>query len=126
MSKLEQNTTALDEVLAMVNALPDAGSGGGGVETCTVTVNDVGNVNYLTHMRYVNGEFIPTSVNFDTINGGNGYGEYTLEDVPKNSIVAFLVEDFEETIIDGDATLADSYYNYVAFWVKGDAYIEIV
>lgn len=38
MSKLEQNTTALDEVLAMVNALPDAGSGGGGVETCTVTL----------------------------------------------------------------------------------------
>lgn len=39
MSKLEQNTTSLDEVLAMVNALPDAGGGGGGgaVETCTVT-----------------------------------------------------------------------------------------
>lgn len=39
MSKLEQNTTSLDEVLAMVNALPDAGGGGGG-GTCTVTVDD--------------------------------------------------------------------------------------
>lgn len=41
MSKLEQNTTSLDEVLAMVNALPDAGGdgGGGAVETCTVTID---------------------------------------------------------------------------------------
>lgn len=39
MSQLEQNTTSLDEVLAMVNALPDAGGGGGG-GTCTVTVVD--------------------------------------------------------------------------------------
>ena len=40
MSKLEQNSTSLDEVLAMVNALPDAGGGGGGasVETCTVVI----------------------------------------------------------------------------------------
>ena len=45
MSKLEQNTTALDEVLAMVNALPDAGGGGGGVETCTVTITQSGNSN---------------------------------------------------------------------------------
>ena len=45
MSKLEQNTTSLDEVLAMVNALPDAGGGGlsefGGypceVGTCIMT-----------------------------------------------------------------------------------------
>ena len=45
MSKLEQNTTSLDEVLAMVNALPDAGNGGGGgsatwtIGTFTVTDN---------------------------------------------------------------------------------------
>lgn len=39
MSKLEQNTTSLDEVLAMVNALPDAGGGGGGsVDTCSLRI----------------------------------------------------------------------------------------
>lgn len=38
MSKLEQNTTALDEVLAMVNALPDAGGGGGSVDTCSLRI----------------------------------------------------------------------------------------
>lgn len=45
MSQLEQNTTSLDEVLAMVNALPNAGGGGGGgasMETGTLTVTDNG------------------------------------------------------------------------------------
>ena len=42
MSKLEQNTTSLDEVLAMVNALPNAGGGGASVETCTIVItNDI-------------------------------------------------------------------------------------
>ena len=35
-SDLQQNNTDLQAILADVNALPDAGSGGGGVETCTV------------------------------------------------------------------------------------------
>lgn len=39
MSQLETNTTDLQAILAQVNALPDAGSGGGGVETCTVTIS---------------------------------------------------------------------------------------
>ena len=41
---LNSNTTGLEEILASVNALPDAGSGGGGgsVETCTVTFSTWG------------------------------------------------------------------------------------
>lgn len=45
MSKLEQNTTSLDEVLAMVNALPDAAGGSGGSAAWTIgtfTVTDNG------------------------------------------------------------------------------------
>lgn len=43
MSKLEQNTISLDEVLAMVNALPDAGGGGSATWTIgTFTVTDNG------------------------------------------------------------------------------------
>lgn len=37
MSKIEQNTTDLQAILAAVNSLPEAGGGGGSVETCTVT-----------------------------------------------------------------------------------------
>lgn len=36
MSQLTQNTTDLDALIAKANALPDAGSGGGTLETCTV------------------------------------------------------------------------------------------
>ena len=43
MSQLTQNTADLDALIAKANALPDAGSGGGGaVETCTVTVTFTG------------------------------------------------------------------------------------
>lgn len=38
MSQLNNNTTALQEILATVNALPEAGGSGGSVETCTVTL----------------------------------------------------------------------------------------
>ena len=66
MSKLEQNTTSLDEVLAMVNALPDVGGGGGGasVETCTVTLrgtdmdNATGILTGYMLTAYENGEII--------------------------------------------------------------------
>lgn len=40
MSNLTNNTAELRDILAAVNALPDAGSGGN-VETCTVTINIV-------------------------------------------------------------------------------------
>lgn len=40
MAKITDNTTSLEEVLAAVNALPDAGGGGGSVETCTVNIKD--------------------------------------------------------------------------------------
>lgn len=42
MSQLSTNTTGLQAILAQVNALPDAGGGGGdaSVETCTVSLFD--------------------------------------------------------------------------------------
>jgi hypothetical protein len=41
MSKLEINTTSLQTILETINNLPEAGggSGGGSVETCTVTID---------------------------------------------------------------------------------------
>ena len=38
MSQLNNNTAALQEILATVNALPEAGGSGGSVETCTMTL----------------------------------------------------------------------------------------
>ena len=39
MANFTDNTTQLQNLLAKVNALPEAGSGGGSVETCTVTIS---------------------------------------------------------------------------------------
>lgn len=35
---IQDNTTALQEILETVNALPEAGSGGASVETCDITI----------------------------------------------------------------------------------------
>ena len=45
--RLQANNTNLQELINKANALPDAGgsSGGGRVETCTVTLNVVGSLN---------------------------------------------------------------------------------
>ena len=42
MSQLNSNTAALQEILATVNALPEAGGGSGGaeIETCTIVFAD--------------------------------------------------------------------------------------
>ena len=83
MSKLEQNTTSLDEVLAMVNALPDAG--GGSVGTCTVTVTaSDGNITNLCYTS-ANGGQIET-VYIDPV----GSKTKTLSNVVCGSFVAVI------------------------------------
>lgn len=58
MSVLENNSTKMAEILAAVNALPNAGGGGGGgsVETCTVTVN-ASNDAFAFYTTYIDGVF---------------------------------------------------------------------
>ena len=64
MNKVQTNNTNLQTILDTVNALPNAGSGGGGgaVETCTVTINNVGNRLRLEYTTVENGEIIGKSV----------------------------------------------------------------
>lgn len=61
MSQLEANTVSLQSILSAVNALPDAGSGGGGgsVETCTVSIScfDSENAAYA-YSAYENGQIV--------------------------------------------------------------------
>lgn len=85
MSKLEQNTTSLDEVLAMVNALPDAGSGGGGgasVETCNVYFEFESTPVAMSYMTYVNGAYVPVAEENPVIG--------TRENVVVNSLVSIM------------------------------------
>ena len=42
MTQLNENTTSLQEILEAVNNLPEAGGGGGALETCQVTITSNG------------------------------------------------------------------------------------
>lgn len=92
-TQLQTNNTDLDALIARVNAakdtassLPDAGSGGSGggsVETCTVTIQ----ANYRTYVFltvYSNGYITVESVPVDA---GN---VVTVENVVKNSMMACI------------------------------------
>lgn len=57
MSNLNNNTTQLEALLAKVNALPDAGSGGGGSSGGTVTVLVSGIPEPDTYIYYLDGDF---------------------------------------------------------------------
>lgn len=61
-SDLQQNNADLQSILDGVNALPDAGSGGGAsVETCTVNVVYGNRDIYLGYTSYTDGEgIVPT------------------------------------------------------------------
>lgn len=120
MSKLEQNTTALDEVLAMVNALPDAGSGGGGVETCSLTYSDEGLGVYGVYMSYVDGAYVPQVVGYP------GMEETTYHNVVKNSIFAVYIGDSFDTEITGAELLIMQDSTFAAFHIKEDASIIMV
>ena len=63
MSQLTTNTTTIDECITLANSLPDAGSGGGAVETCTVTIN-AGSyiVDRVYYLAYETDEYVYKSV----------------------------------------------------------------
>ena len=69
MSQLTNNTAALQEILATVNALPEAGGGSGGaeIETCTVTTTGVGISLPVSFTTYENGTFSPAPLPY--VNG---------------------------------------------------------
>lgn len=67
---LTSNTTSLQDILAAVNALPDAGSGGGAsVETCTVTFGfrSLMSEDGTEICHYLDGSMQPQSVDWSTL-----------------------------------------------------------
>lgn len=66
MSQLTTNTTSIDECIALANALPDAGSGGGGsVETCSVEIDHGGIMMEAFGETIVNGQKLPYAYFYD-------------------------------------------------------------
>ena len=88
MSQLNSNTAALQEILATVNALPEAGGGGGTeIETCTVTVNCEGTINLYAYMAVEAGKLVAKG----TINYSAALSTRTLNNVLCGSV--FVVAD---------------------------------
>lgn len=84
--QLQTNNTALDRYIARINAakdvaasLPDAGSGGGNIETCTVTLTATTGIIRYGATKYVDG--ILTCEN----SVGSGAVNLTLNNVVKGS-----------------------------------------
>lgn len=72
--RITANNTRLSALVETAESLPDAGSGGGGVETCTVTINTVGlDVVAITITKMVDGkittyfENYPDNLTFENV-----------------------------------------------------------
>ena len=84
---LSGNTEKINELLSKINALPEAGSGGGSsggasVETCTVVINSTSPITNVVAMVLADGSFGITE-------GGDGDTSCTFENVVKGSIIVF-------------------------------------
>lgn len=89
-SRLQTNNTNLQALIDKANNLPEAGSGGGSVETCTVTLNVADSVGVnrsyrIVCMTYENGEY------YDS--GGMVFSKQpptTFYNVPKFSLLTII------------------------------------
>lgn len=89
MSQLENNTATLQSILDTVKALPDAGTGGSSVETCTVELVSA-NTTYapvcVAYTALLNG--VVSSVYVSQLDGTT----YTINDVLCDSIIVVQYE----------------------------------
>lgn len=109
MSQLTTNTTTIDELITLANNLPDAGSGGSGggsVETCTVTIGAGSLMSGPVYCTVLS----ETGANFNTFT--HEYNEVsTVENVICNSILALKYSSAVLMTISGDGELLEVAYD---------------
>lgn len=143
MANFTNNTTQLQNLLAKVNALPEAGSGGGAsggsVDTCTVTIitelkamsgvipngiipiiDDAGELNYI------NIDDVDSST--DRIDAANSVTTYTIENVSNPSFLSLNDSQWCDgtTELSGAVQLVlfDDYTYTYHFKISGDCTIR--
>ena len=132
------NIENLNSILETVNSLPDAGSGGGSIETCTLSVDwwllaecDPDNLPIAYIQCFEDGEIKTNS--FEYTIGGKPQGAPNTFIVPKNAIVALKVSDvmYPELCIMHDGTNVVTLFAHPEYGlaytvcITGDANIEI-
>ena len=119
---LSGNTAKINELLSKINALPEAGSGGGsggGVETCTVTV---------TSAKYAmppEGTVYYTGENFTTQQADYGatlYGNPLNFTVPKGTLIVFSIWSADTTTTNAEKIFQET--GFTVFHISGDATIK--
>ena len=93
-TRLQANNTNLQALIDKANALPEAGSGGGSVETCTVTMTTGIEVLAYGVTRYVGGVLV--------CEADKGYGnqEFTFDNVVKGSCLTVTFLGFDSSDLD--------------------------
>lgn len=119
MSKLTTNTADLQAILDKVNALPNAGSGGGSVETCTVTITQIGG-NVIVPMEdaimfYTGADGMITS---QFVNNGS------IVTVVKNSLV--VLHTWSNNATATNAEEISSHLGCTGYKITGDAVLSYI
>lgn len=112
---LTDNTTALQEIIAKVNELPNAGSVG--VETCTIIINNTSNTYWgYACTVYRDGEY---GVDYVKILDGVGVNPVTISDVVCGSGIAlYNTQGYFEKTSDDSITITPL--------TKGHHYINVL
>lgn len=103
--RITAHNALIDQAQALVDALPDAGSGGGSVETCTVQFSENGLVGRIIYEAYENGTVVSKQVSINDYQGG-------------------VLNDTFENVVIGSSLIADAADSDVPFAINGYATLE--
>ena len=117
---LQSNNTDLQAILDTINALPEAGSSGGGsVETCTVTITS------STYIEYLCATVATTEGISGCLYNSGGIGDvvtYTIENVLCNSYIGILSRVALPVFnISGGATVVEFASGFITFKAPPEA-----
>ena len=114
---LQSNNVDLQSILNTINSLPEAGSGGGGIETCTVTIKNTDTIvplyiDWIYAAVVTNGVIMKYSAEYISLLNG---GTFIIENCVKNSIVVFQALDGSASTYENATLLNDTYGQFVSF-----------
>lgn len=118
-SEVDSQTSLIEQINSVING--KVGSGGGAVETCTVTYFDGGCAVLGIYMSYVDGVYTPMVVWYPGREEPGG----TFTNVVKNSIFALYIGDYSMTETDGAELVIQEDDTFLAYHIQDNANIYV-